>query len=359
MSEELYERRYYLGEISEYHDLMALREKISAISKNQENPLATTNPFIYRGQANYDWHLTTTLERWVSDFKESKKTVRMGEGPYGRDPREWSEVQLKTVYIHLLERKIKEGHFDSVYPNLVQYQIMKYILLQHYGNPTPLLDFTTSLDVALFFAINPFQNQDAALWMVNTNALKSISSKSQADLARFPDINYPDIGKEIEDLIQNPLKENVPLKEQLLYLDWTASLTQHPDINNRINAQKSVFLYAPICLRSFEECLFGVGGDNSLPGPQRIALEEIRLSSPDVLEIYKIKIPIAPIKFLLFQELLEEDEEVSYRTLFPDLEGFSRSLHNELVTFFEFLYHTDLYHGLSMMEKIFKDDEKK
>jgi hypothetical protein len=47
-------------------------------------------------------------------------------------------------------------------------------LMQHYRVPTRLLDWTESILVALYFAVNESQNVDGQLWALNPNKLNSL-----------------------------------------------------------------------------------------------------------------------------------------------------------------------------------------
>jgi len=102
--------------------------------------------FVFRGQADYRWQLSTTIERQGERYKKA-------EGDFAN--REfWILTQFRRRAHNLLDK-------PPSYENAIEW----LSLIQHYGGPTRLLDFTRSMFVALFFACEE-GTEDAALWMM-------------------------------------------------------------------------------------------------------------------------------------------------------------------------------------------------
>jgi hypothetical protein len=95
------------------------------------------NNFIYRGHANADWQLQSSLER-VIGAKWSTNEVRRFED---------YSLEIFKAKFHLYDRE-----------NLTPDSKLAWLsIMQHYGVPTRLVDFTESPYVALYFALESYQ----------------------------------------------------------------------------------------------------------------------------------------------------------------------------------------------------------
>jgi hypothetical protein len=104
--------------------------------------------YLFRGQADSDWKLRTTLERFTeekytfSKYNHLLKVIKSAVGSFtGKD---W---QVEGY-------EYKKAPFDLP-PNL---EFMVY--LRHFGFPSPLLDWTRSPYVAAYFAFNSAESVD-------------------------------------------------------------------------------------------------------------------------------------------------------------------------------------------------------
>ena len=103
----------------------------------------------FRGQSNANWKLKNTIER----IEFSKKSY------------------LESEFLKKLDANIHNYDLKK-YPNNTK---QKLILLQHYGAPTRLIDFTSSPYVAAFFSL--FQDQNNYTKRIN-NSTKDKSKYS-------------------------------------------------------------------------------------------------------------------------------------------------------------------------------------
>lgn len=126
------------------------------------------NCYIFRGHADSSWRLESTLERLIGD-KWTKETADKFE--------RYSLLSFQSKY-HLYDN-------ENIEPGS---KLAWLSLMQHYGVPTRLLDFTESPFVALYFAIeayDPRSGKDLAIYSINYSELmeKSIQYIRSKDSA--------------------------------------------------------------------------------------------------------------------------------------------------------------------------------
>lgn len=124
------------------------------------------NHYIFRGQANADWHLTSSLERVV------------GSAWCASAARKYEELSLARFQgrFHLYDR-------ENIEPDS---KLAWLAIMQHYGVPTRILDFTESPFVALYFALETYRassGKDLAVYAIDWTAAmkKSVEFIQGAD----------------------------------------------------------------------------------------------------------------------------------------------------------------------------------
>ena len=118
--------------------------------------------WIYRGQGNSEWEITSTLQR---------------------------EIKIDPTNIISFERDMRGKelaaiqNFKALAWKYVPDPDMTYLewlmLMRHYGVPTRLVDFTESPTVALHFAIETEPVNDFAVWAINRDRLKDAYIQAQ------------------------------------------------------------------------------------------------------------------------------------------------------------------------------------
>jgi len=117
---------------------------------------------IYRGQANFEWRLETTLERSGHPTMPIADYYTLTVGNIGPSVSTFSSMQApsfdETLWNHLCDTerlsdyaRLMGSIFDqATFPGGEHFEYVAY--LRHHGFPSPLLDWSLSPYVAAFFA---------------------------------------------------------------------------------------------------------------------------------------------------------------------------------------------------------------
>ncbi|MCK9395995.1 MAG: FRG domain-containing protein [Methylobacter sp.] len=142
--------------------------KINSIEELIEQLNSLPNHFLYRGHANAEWDLQSSLERIIGIKWSTEKAKKFEE---------LSLLQFKPKF-HLYDH-------ENVIPDS---KLAWLSIMQHYGVPTRLLDFTESPYVALYFALeayDPHSSNDFAVFALDyteimNRSIEHISLKDEA-----------------------------------------------------------------------------------------------------------------------------------------------------------------------------------
>jgi hypothetical protein len=200
-------------------------------------------------------------------------------------------------------------------------------LIQHYGGPTRLLDFTKSVFVAAHFAVGTLnQSDEAAIWAINWHYMEMNFAHKRTEHAQQIE--------SAENAVQcfgDEFTSHTFLSASIQRLiGFNAALSVEPfRQNRRLLQQQGLFVFPLNINCRFEEniaAMFGPALDLSIPTPNEVTLRTgLRLDDFAV-----IKMVIAKPTFPQFQTELRQ-MNIATETLFPDLEGEARAL-AEIVT---------------------------
>lgn len=246
--------------------------------------LALPGNWVYRGQHEATWFLTTSLERAIT------KTLTIPQigldsisGPARMDP-----AQNETKLLQEFQRRAH--HYIKAVPEASE--ILDWLaLMQHYGAPTRLLDWTLSPYVALYFAIErPSSGSEHAVWAIESNWLEA-ATRTILQEPFFP-FNLRDRCEKINRTIFSGTNPNIVI------------LANPFRMNERLAAQQGVFL------TNLSHYDFTIS-----------LLEMIAPLDKPVVR----KLVVSPSARLgLLREL--QRMNITGASLFPGLDGFSQSL---------------------------------
>lgn len=230
----------------------------------------------FRGERHANWPLLTSLSRYFCDF--------------GIHPRAWPEQERRILRIF----KRKAHQYLAKAPALDD-DFQWLALMQHHGAPTRLLDFTWSPYVAAFFALER-ATEDAAVWALNP---ADLGSRDFPRSTAAPRITLPEMDPRIPG---NFGRYFLPGDQALIWVG-------EPDtMNRRLIAQSGTFAVPGVLDRPLEDVL-------------------LRYPQPENM-IAKIVLPAGKLREDGLRELYRMN--ITYATLFPDLDGLARSLAYEL-----------------------------
>lgn len=235
------------------------------------------NSYIFRGQPDSLWHLQTTLERACGN-------------KFNRDFANKCEkysIEQFSARFHLYDKE-----------NIQPHSMLEWLsVMQHYGVPTRLLDFTTNPYAALYFGLETYnivERPKIALYCINYSQLMDVSLKliSNEDNA-FNETRNSIIGKQdqvFEDTVDR-------FNREILWV------TEPQRLNKRIDRQAGCFL---------------------VPGDKGTGIEELlndkKYSTVHVVK-YEISDRLIEGIFTLLRKM-----NISGKSIYGDLTGLAKSI---------------------------------
>jgi hypothetical protein len=256
-----------------------LENQVVCISTPQDLHKYQKEQWIYRGHRETDWALASSLERFCEILKIDVSSMAHIEDQLLRE--------FKRRYHQYSDSPPVEG------------DLLEWLaVMQHHGAPTRLLDFSYSLYVAAYFALET-ATRPCAIWAMNKEWAYRESIAQQTT-------------NQEKDFFQKPLQNSAYCRK--MFRQIFKSETQRGHIvcpfspfrlNERLTMQKSVFLLASNLSTRLEENLMAMRGWNDENNLLRLIIQ------PD---LHKKTLG------LLF------NMNVTRATLFPGLDGFAQSL---------------------------------
>ncbi|PQJ46365.1 hypothetical protein BTN99_13640 [Vibrio campbellii] len=191
--------------------------------------------WIFRGQANFDWTLESSLAR---TFREASKIRSSGS----RLTREIDKLSHERV---MIDRFRRHAHLYLKHLPETNDDLSWLSMMQHYGAPTRLLDFSFSPYIALYFALESGDG-DAALYCINSQALV------QEDQEYFSDRQNAIYGRIMEKHNDEPClysfeptfsNERLLSQQGVLVATNSLSFTHEETLDGYRNREKEIIKY--------------------------------------------------------------------------------------------------------------------
>lgn len=262
--------------------------------------------FVFRGQGNKSWSLSSTIERACGKFLDIELLPRINHEHWALD-----EFKKKA---HLYAGKLPD--FTNNFEWLA--------LMQHHGATTRLVDFTESLFTAAFFAAVE-STDDISIWCVNRKILHdniydqfnfTYDDKSTLKDGR----NYHSI-EFINEFVGDNNREHAPLG---------AIPLESTKLSARIARQKGLFICPVNISKSFTENIAHTFGENEISFKNISENEFLNRSflTEEGTCIIKIDLPKSEINSILYDL---NNMNITSESLFPDLDGLARSITQKVI----------------------------
>lgn len=254
---------------------------VSSISSLIEKLNDFPNSFIYRGHANADWGLQSSLERIIGNKWSNDEAKRFED---------FSVAQFQSKF-HLYDH-------ENIQP---ESKLAWLSIMQHYGVPTRLLDFTESPYVALYFALesyNPHAHSDFSIFALDYSQImeSSIGHISSKDSA-FNETRVSIFARQ-DDVFEK-------IVDRFSYdIAWIAEPKQ---LNARLDRQAGSFL---------------------LSGNRGMKIQTVLESNPYAnVQMYKFRIShnLYENAFALLRKM-----NITSKSLYGDLDGLARSIRMQM-----------------------------
>lgn len=242
---------------------------------------ALPNNFIFRGHSDASWQLTSSLERFL--------------GPT------WSPDRARQFEARTLDLFKSKYHIYCGNEHVPQSKLAWLSVMQHYGVPTRLVDFSESPYIALYFALESYQprsGNDLAIYAMDYSGImeQSIQLISRKDNAFKADR-------------QQMQEQRDKLFESVIdrYSYEIAWITEPDQLNARIDRQCGTFL---------------ISGTLELPTENIL-----RSSTYDDCAIQRYVIPAA-----LYENIYValRKMNINSKVIYGDLAGLARSIRMHL-----------------------------
>lgn len=252
-------------------------------------------PHVFRGHENATWGLAPTIERAAE---------RGGVFP----------VDIVDREAWMLREFARRSHQHGIaVPSDSPVDVLA--LVQHHGGPTRLLDFTHSLYVAAFFALE-FATGPSVIWAVNLKSLED----AIADVLEFPrEGGFFRLTHSKYDAIAREIMMGTRAAKLVLPVEPF-------HMHERMSIQQGLFLFPCDLSITFEHNLAAsLRCDPAAFGqPAKVAIRDFISASDPHVPLLRIVLP-REIRNDVLDDLWNMN--ISAATLFPGLDGFVRSLH--------------------------------
>lgn len=286
-------RAYIVTEMKDWNDVFRLNQRFMS-------------NFVFRGQGNAEWVLATSLARMVQNHH-----------PYYIDKFMPAMYEKKMLDEFMWKYPIYEKNHIPSYEESIEW----LSLMQHYGAPTRMLDFSYSMYIALFMAIDGSSYSQSAIWAINKCVLNDKLVKTYCAENKTNVVAHSVLDAYIYNQAQTAInKSTTGNRETNLYI----IKPRMP--NERINRQQGLFIIPSSVEVGFEEILKDYYDEHyylEMDFDNVIKLSIDYHYSQQSVSVLKINIPKV-LKYNISNALRQMN--ITSETMYPGLDGLARSM---------------------------------
>lgn len=208
---------------------MILEKKIGDISALMYELNYLPNNFVFRGQSDSRWKLTSSLERVLG--------------------KQWSAEKARKFESYSLDIFRSKYHIYSGNEHMPRSKLSWLSVMQHYGVPTRLIDFTTSPFIALYFALEDYDALSGANFSIFAIDYSSLMECS-IEYIKSKDNRFNETRESIYRKQDDVFDEVVDR-----YSYDIAWITEPIELNARIDRQAGTFLVSGNLGRAIESII--------------------------------------------------------------------------------------------------------
>jgi hypothetical protein len=265
--------------------------------------------FVFRGQANAEWKLQSSLERLMNVLHSNYV-----------DPIIPASYESRMLEEFIWKYPLYE---KNIIPQKNEY-IEWLTLMQHYGCPTRMLDFSHSLFVSLFMAIDGQFYEQSSIWAINSIVLRN----KIFDYYRVEFNTNSTSGEELDNYIYVRANNAIESSMKIDAVKNELYIIEPRMCNERLSKQQGLFVVPSNIQNTFEDHLFSLIENKK---PIFISINKIIEYSNSRSGIYS-QTDIALLRFNIPKILnwkitkLLRQMNITAETLYPGLEGLARSI---------------------------------
>jgi hypothetical protein len=197
---------------------MIIENKVESMDELLRSLNELSNNYIFRGHSDAEWPLSSALERFLGE--------------------RWDSSNARKFESYSLENFRSKYHIYCGTEHVPSSKLAWLSVMQHYGMPTRLIDFTASPYIALYFALEsyiPQKRNDLAIYAMDYSAVM----ESSMQFIRSRDSKFNETRMTMQGR-QDEVFENVVDR----YSYDIAWITEPDQLNARIDRQCGTFLIA-------------------------------------------------------------------------------------------------------------------